>query len=219
MARYIRPVYQIADVFAAACAAYRINGEYLKTDDVTIHDDGHEYSHTVNRVANKTLTHQFLRGAFDITDEDREMAEKVMTYCRGLTFKLLTDKRLSDFEQTMLTIVQREKTDSNYDIAVVASLPASYERSIARAEQNVRLREASGCIDAAVGDKVELDIEVVRCNYSNEWTVFYVTAITEGGVVFYASRDSVELGSKLHIRGKVKRHKEDRTQLSHVKVI
>ena len=219
MARYIRPVYQIADVFAAACAAQRINGEYLKQDDVTFHDDGHEYSHTVNRVANKTLTHQFLRGAFDITDEDREMAEKVMTYCRGLTFKLLTDKRLSDFEQTMLTIVQREKTDSNYDIAVTASLPASYERSIARAEQNVRLREASGCIDAAVGDKVELDIEVVRCNYSNEWTVFYVTAITEGGVVFYASRDSVELGSKLHIRGKVKRHKEDRTQLSHVKVI
>jgi hypothetical protein len=219
MARYTRPVYNTADVFAAACAAQRINGEYLKTDDVTYHDDGHEYSHTVNRVANKTLTHQFLKGDFDISDEDREMAEKVMQYCRGLTFKLLTDKRLSDFEQTMLTIVEKPTTDSNYDIAVTASLPASYERSIARAAQNIRLRENAGCIEAPVGSKIELDIEVVRCNWSNEWGVFYVTAIADAGVVFFAQQNKIEVDSKIRIKGKVKRHKEDRTQLSHVKFL
>ncbi len=219
MARYVRPVYSVADVFAAACAAQRINGEYLKNDDVTYHDDGHEYSHTVNRVANKTLVHQFLKGELGMSLEDHEQAEKVMSYCRGLTFKLLTNKRLSDFEQSMLTIVEKSTTDSNYDIAVVASLPASYERSIVRSEQNVRLREAAGCVDAEVGSKVELDIEVVRCNYSNEWGVFYVTAITDGGVVFFARNTSIDLGSKIRIKGKVKRHKEDRTQLSHVKVI
>jgi hypothetical protein len=219
MARYVRPVYSVADVFAAACAAYRINGEYLKNDDVTYYDDGHEYSHKVNRLANKTLVHKFLKGELGMSLEDHEQGDKVMQYCRGLTFKLLTDKRLSDFEQTMLAIVEKSTTDSNYDIAVVASLPASYERSIARAEQNVRLREAAGCINAEVGSKVELDIEVVRCNYSNEWGVFYVTAITDGGVVFFARNSAVDLGSKLHIKGKVKRHKEDRTQLSHVKVI
>lgn len=219
MARYVRPVYSIADVFAAACAAQRINGEYLKTDDITYYDDGHEYTHKVNRVANKTLVHQFLKGELGMTLEDHEMGDKVMQYCRGLTFKLLTDKRLSDFEQTMLTIVEKSTTDSNYDIAVVASLPASYERSLVRAEQNIRLREASGCIDADVGSKVELDIDVVRCNYSNEWGVFYVTAITEGGVVFFARNSQIEVGSKVRIKGKVKRHKEDRTQLSHVKVL
>lgn len=222
MARYTRParpVYSIADVFAAACAAQRINGEYLKTDDITYYDDGHEYTHKVNRVANKTLVHQFLKGELGMSLEDHEMGDKVMQYCRGLTFKLLTDKRLSDFEQTMLTIVEKSTTDSNYDIAVVASLPASYERSLVRAEQNIRLREASGCIDADVGSKVELDIDVVRCNYSNEWGVFYVTAITEGGVVFFARNSQIEVGSKVRIKGKVKRHKEDRTQLSHVKVL
>lgn len=218
MARYTRPVYSIADVFAAACAAQRMNGEYLKNDDVTVYDEGHEYSHKVNKLANKKLVHQFLKGELGMSLEDHEQGDKVMQYCRGLTFKLLTDKRLSDFEQTMLTIVEKSTTDSNYDIAVVASLPASYERSIVRAEQNVRLREAAGCIDAEIGSKVELDIEVVRCNYSNEWGVFYVTAITDGGVVFFARNTSIDLGSKIHIKGKVKRHKEDRTQLSHVKV-
>ena len=219
MARYVRPVYSVADVFAAACAAQRINGEYLKSDDITYYDDGHEYSHKVNRVANKTLVHQFLKGEQGMSLEDHEMGDKVMQYCRSLTFKLLSDKRLSDFEATMLSIVEKSTTDSNYDIAVVASLPASYERSLVRAEQNVRLREAAGCIDADVGSKIELDIEVVRCNYSNEWGVFYVTAITEGGVVFFARNNQLEVGSKIRIKGKVKRHKQDRTQLSHVKVI
>lgn len=216
MARFNRPVYSVADVFAAACAAQRINGSYLKNDDITFHDDG---DHTVNNVANKTLVHQFLKGELGMTLEDHEMGDKVMQYCRSLTFKLLSDKRLSEFEQAMLTIVEKSTTDSNYDIAVVASLPASYERSLVRAEQNVRLREASGCIDADVGSKVELDIEVVRCNYSNEWNVFYVTAITEGGVVFFAQSNKIDVDSKVRIKGKVKRHKEDRTQLSHVKLI
>lgn len=219
MARYTRPTYNVADVFAAACAAQRINGEYLKTDDITYHDDGHEYSHKVNRVANKTLVHQFLKGEFGMSLEDHEMGDKVMQYCRGLTFKLLTDKRLSDFEQTMLTIVEKSTTDSNYDIAVVASLPASYERSLVRAEQNVRLREAAGRLEAPVGSKVEMDVEVVRCNYSNEWGVFYVTAIADAGVVYFARNSAVDVDSKIRIKGKVKRHKEDRTQLSHVKVI
>ena len=219
MARYTRPVYNVADVFAAACAAQRINGEYLKTDDITVYDDDHEYSHKVNRVANKKLVHQFLKGELGMTLEDHELGDKVMQYCRGLTFKLLTDKRLSDFEATMLSIVEKSTTDSNSDIAVVASLPASYERYLVRAEQNVRLREAAGCLEAPVGSKVELDVEVVRCNFSNEWGVFYVTAITDAGVVFFAQQRKIDVDSKIRIKGKVKRHKEDRTQLSHVKIV
>lgn len=215
MARYVRPVYNMTDVFAAACAVQRVNGSYLKSD-VIDYNDGDP---VVKNLANKTLVHKFLQGAFDIRDEDREQAEKVMTYCRGLTFKLLSDKRLSDFEVSMLQIVEKETTDSNYDIAVVASLPASYERSVIRAGQDVRLRENAGCIEAPVDSKVELDVEVVRCNYSNEWGIFYVTAIADAGVVFFAQKNEIAPNSKIRIKGKVKAHKEDRTQLSHVKVI
>ncbi len=212
MARYVRPSYNIADVFAAACAAHRVNGGYFKYEE---HDD----EGNIIKTPNKYVIREFLMGSGIVIDEDRDLAEKVMQYCRSLTFKLLSDKRLSDFESTMLTIVEKETTDSNLDIAVVSSLPASYERSIVRKEQDVRLREASGCINAAVDTKVELDIEVVRCNYSNEWGVYYVTAISEDGVVFFARNNSIDLGSKISIKGKVKRHKEDRTQLSHVKLI
>lgn len=119
----------------------------------------------------------------------------------------------------MLTIADKETTDSNYDIAVVASLPASYERAQARIQQDAMLREKGGTLTDAVGDKVELDIEVVRCNYSNNWDTHFVTATVDNAVVFFATRNKIELGSKIRIKGKVKAHKEDRTQLSHVKFI
>ena len=216
MARYTRPTYNVADVFAAACAAFRINGSYIKQDEVTFHENG---SHTVDKIANKTLVHQFLKGAFDLRDEDREMGEKVRQHCNGLSFKIITGKPLSEFEQAMLTIADKETTDSNYDIAVVASLPASYERAQARIQQDAMLREKSGTLTDNVGDKVELNIEVVRCNYSNNWDTHFVTATVDNAVVFFASRNKIELGSKLRIKGKVKAHKEDRTQLSHVKFL
>ena len=216
MARYTRPTYNITDVFAAACAAFRINGSYIKQDEVTYHDSG---SHTVDKIANKTLVHQFLKGAFDLRDEDREMGEKVRQHCNGLSFKIITGKTLSEFEQAMLTIADKETTDSNYDIAVVASLPASYERAQARIQQDAMLREKGGTLTDAVGDKVELDIDVVRCNYSNNWDTHFVTATVDNAVVFFATRNKLELGSTLRIKGKVKAHKEDRTQLSHVKFV
>lgn len=216
MARYTRPTYNVADVFAAACAAFRINGSYIKQDEVTFHENG---GHTVDKIANKTLVHQFLKGAFDISDSDREMGEKVRQHCNGLSFKIITGKTLSEFEQAMLSIADKETTDSNYDIAVVASLPASYERAQARIQQDIVLREKGGTLTNNVGDKVELDIEVVRCNYSNNWDTHFVTATVDNAVVFFASRTKLDLGSKLRIKGKVKAHKEDRTQLSHVKFV
>lgn len=219
MARYQAPKisYSTDEVFAAACAAQRINGEYLKDDKILYDTDGYVLS--VDKVANKKLTSQFLRGDFDINDEDRALGQEVRQYCNSLTFKILQGKTLSDFEQTMLKIADKETVDSFYDIAVVSSLPASYERSKVRLEQSNRLRDHQGCLNQAEGTAVDLEIEVVRCNYSKNWNTYYVTAIVENAVVFFAFRDQIEIGSKIRVKGKIKSHKEDRTQLSRVKVI
>lgn len=215
MARFERPSYNTADVFAAACAAQRINGEYLK--HTAVNDE-----HGTTRLANKVLIHNFLKGDFDIRDEDRELGEKVMQMCNGLTFKLLTDKRLSDFEQSMLTIAEKKTIDSNYDIAVVSSLPATYARSVVRKNVDIRLRETEGFV-GEVGDKVGLSIEIVRCNFSDQWGTHFVTAITpDNKQVFFAFRNSLSVGATITIEGKVKAHRnqrEDSTQLNYVKVV
>lgn len=216
MARYQRPSYNTDIVFAAACAAQRVNSGYFKQDEITFYEDG---GHNVDKIANKKLIHQFLNGNFDISDEDHAKGERVRQHCNGLSFKIITGKALSDFEQTMLLIADKETIDSNYDIAVISSLPATYERAQARIQQDVRLREKSGNLTDAVGSKVELDLDVVRCNYSNNWETYYVTGIANDAVVFFAYRSKIEVGASIRVKAKVKAHKEDRTQLSHVKVI
>lgn len=216
MARYTRPTYSTFTAFAAACAAHRINDGYFKQDQITFHDDGNT---TVDKLANKTLMRTILNGEHEILDEDRVHAESVIEHCNALSFKILSGKSLSEFEMAMMRISNLETTDSNYDLAVIASLPSTYARAQVRKEQDSRLREARGCIPFSVGEKIKLEIEVVRCNYSNTWETYYVTAITDSGVVFFSSKNAIDLCSKIEIKGKVKAHKEDRTQLSHVKVL
>jgi hypothetical protein len=212
MAREIRPSYNTADVFAAAAAAHRVNGGYLKYTETN--DE-----HLTSKVANKVLIHSFLKGDFDIREQDREVGEKVMQHCRSLTFKLLTDKSLSEFEQNMLTIVEKETTDSNYEISIVSSLPASYERTQIRNTMEVRLRETE-CLDGQVGDKVAVSAEVVKCYFSDTWGTNFVTAITDDNKqVFFAYRNKLEVGSNFTAEGKIKSQRDNSTQLNYVKMI
>lgn len=212
MAREIRPSYNTADVFAAAAAAHRVNGGYLKYTETN--DE-----HLTSKVANKILIRQFLDGDFDIREQDREVGEKVMQHCRSLTFKLLTDKRLSDFEQNMLSIVEKETVGSNFDIAIVSSLPAAYERTQIRNTMEVRLRETE-CLDGQVGDKVAISAEVVKCYFSDTWGTHFVTVITEDNKqVFFAYRNKLEVGSNFTAEGKIKSQRDNSTQLNYVKMI
>lgn len=212
MARYIRPSYNTADVFAAAAAAHRVNGGYLKYSE-TNDEAG------TSKIANKILIRQFLDGNFDIREQDREVGEKVMQHCRSLTFKLLTDKRLSDFEQNMLSIVEKETVGSNFDIAIVSSLPAAYERTQIRNTVEVRLRETE-CLDGLVGDKVAISAEVVKCYFSDTWGTHFVTAITDDNKqVFFAYRNKLEVGSNFTAEGKIKSQRDNSTQLNYVKMV
>lgn len=212
MARYIRPSYNTTDVFAAAAAAHRVNGGYLKYSE-TNDEAG------TSKIANKILIRQFLDGNFDIREQDREVGEKVMQLCRSLTFKLLTDKRLSDFEQNMLSIVEKETVGSNFDIAIVSSLPAAYERTQIRNTVEVRLRETE-CLDGLVGDKVAISAEVVKCYFSDTWGTHFVTAITDDNKqVFFAYRNKLEAGSNFTAEGKIKSQRDNSTQLNYVKMV
>ena len=214
MARFTRVTYNTADVFAAACAAHRANCGYLKIGATD--DEGN-----VIRLPNKILIRQFLDSSFDIRDEDRELSEKVMQFCQGLTFKMLTDRKLSEFEQSMLSIVEKETIDSNYDIAVISSLPASYIRANERKTVDARVNAATGFV-GQVGDKIKFTAEVLRCNFSEQWGTFFVTAITpDNKVIFFAHRNKLEVTSNINGEGKVKSHRnerEDSTQLNYVKV-
>jgi len=213
MARYQRPALNLnaVDVWGAAAAAQRINGSYIKVPPA---DENSEYITETNRA----IINNFLSDTSLISDADKEQGELIRNYYKGLTFKILQGVKLNDFDNTALAIANRDVIDSSYDIAVIASLPSCYVRAKSYDDANARVRDASGHI-STVGNKVTLDIEVMKCVYSHNYNVFFVTGLTnDNKAVFFSYRERIERGAKITVTGKVKAHRDDTTQLSHTKV-
>lgn len=214
MARHTRTEtksYATSDVFAAACAAHRVNGEYVKNH---IFDEEGK----IVKTANKYLIHNFIDGTFDITDADRELAESVIRYGKGLSFKILKGKILNDFEQSVVRVCETEVINKKYDISLISSIPMMYFRNLARQDVESRLYTTDRLTDN-VGDKVNFTAEVVRCFYSHTWGIYFVTAITtDNKQIFFSQQGKIEINTIVKGRGKVKCHYDNSTQLNYVRL-
>jgi len=200
------------DVWSAACAAQRLNGSYVKVVPV----ENNEFITETNR----QIIDNFLANTDLITDIDREQAKLVRTYYQGLTFKILQGKKLNDFDNTAMVIANRDTIESTYDVAVIASLPSCYERSVQRDNQNRKLEFAGGGFIGRVGDKVKVNVEVVRSSFSQQYNTYFVSGVTtDDQAVFFSYRNGIEAGKLIIAEGTVKRHGDNITQLNRVKVI
>jgi hypothetical protein len=159
-------------VFAAASYADRMNkGEYVKYKGGD--PETNQIIYTNRELMDRALADQNL-----LNQVDRDAGEQVRRYYHSLTFKILKGIRLSEFDNTAMLIANKEQTAGNYDIAVAASLPSCHRRAMARDQANAKVAFATGGFIGTVGDKVSLTCEVVKANYSQQWGVFFITAIT-----------------------------------------
>jgi hypothetical protein len=217
MPKYQKPVlnFNADDVWTAACFAQRTNGCYIKNADA---EEWKGQAVDTNRqLVDKVISGEY---AEQITDEDRKQGKKVRQYFQGFTFKILKGIKLSEFDNTAMLIANRDIITSSYDVAVIASLPSCYERSIKRDIVDQRITFATGGYVGCPGDKVTHQIEVLKCFYSEKWDTHYVTGITEAEqVFFFAYKNPIDLGSTIKIQGTVKAHRDNSTQLNRIKVI
>jgi len=216
MAQNQQPVFTFNadDVWAAACAAQRINGSYVKLAMISESDP------SLTKLSNRMLAMQLLTDPFNITDEDREQSKKVRAFYQALTFKILQGKHLNEFDNNAMVLSNRDVISSNYDLAVICSLPSCYERGVARQSADQRISFAQGGFIGAVGNKVSATVEVVKSVYSQKWMTNYVTGITsDDQVVFFAYKSELPVGKMVDIYGTVKGQRDNTTQLNRVKVI
>jgi len=216
MAQNQQPVFTFNadDVWAAACQAQRINGSYVKLAVISESDP------SLTKLSNRMLAMQLLADPVSITDEDREQSKKVRAFYQALTFKILQGKKLNDFDNNAMVLSNRDVISSNYDLAVICSLPSCYERGTKRQTVEQRINFATGGYISAVGNKVSATIEVLRSIYSQKWATTYITGITsDDQVVFFAYKEALEVGKMFDIYGTVKGHRDNSTQLNRVKVI
>lgn len=202
-------------VFGAACAAQRINGEYVKGvqwPDVRTPE---------TKTSNRQLMMQLLSADSAPLDEaDLEQGREVRRYFQALSFKVLSGKILSEFDSNAMSLSNRDDLSTNYELAVVCSFPASFLRGKARDTVDNRVKFATGGYIGQLGDKVKLTVEVLRSFYSQQWGVYYVTAITvDDQALFFSSKEKPQDNVTVNIIGTVKSHRDNQTQLNRVKVV
>jgi hypothetical protein len=208
--------YNADEVWGAAVAAQRINGKYVKLSMISESDPA------VNQQSNRQIVQNLLADPRLITTEDFEQGKKVRTFFQAYTFKILQGKSLSEFNNTAMLISNRDVITSDYDVAVITSLPASYERGINLQTIDQRINFARGGYIGTVGNKIQVDnIEVLKCVYSGKWGTHFATCITsEDQVLFFAIKNRLEVGKTISIQGTVKgQNNPNTTQLNRVKVI
>lgn len=200
-------------VWAAAAYAQRINGSYVKEPEYK--DDA------LVRKPNKVLVSEALADVAVITPDDAEVGKQAREWHKKtLTFKALKTK-LNDFEQLVSKVAEMETFDNTqrYELAITASQIQSFISSKSFSELMSRVDSTAPAL-GQVGDKVRTLIEVTKVVYSQNYNVFFVTAITEHNQsVFFSYRASVPLGSKFSAQGSIKALRPDTTQLTRVKLV
>lgn len=216
--------FQADDVWAAACAAQRVNDSYIKVkiDEFSGIKSTTDETDVKTVKTNRELMMEFLSDTSKITEDDRKQGEVVRTYFKGFTFKILQGIKLNEFFNTAMIIANRDNIYSMYDIAVIASLPQSHERSVKRDQQNRKLENASGFV-GQIGEKLTLKMQVVKTVYSNNFNVFFISGVTEeNNAVFFSYRNNIDIGTIIQVQGTVKSHRKERnefTQLNRAKVL
>jgi hypothetical protein len=200
-------------VWGAAVAADRINGGYIKEPVYSRNLD------VIKEEPNKVIVKRWLRensfGA--ITEADIEQGRTIRHYFNGLLLKELSGK-INDFERQALKIAQKDEFTGRdmLDFAIISCLPAAMLRDQARKELDSDIRSSTQ-LTAAVGDKIQGEIHVVKSYYSKEYNKFRITAtLGDSYVDFWFGKD---LKGRVGIKGKVKSQRGDNTtQLNFVKV-
>lgn len=224
--RKARPVvaYLADTVWGAAAAAQRVNGGYFKQD---VYDQS-EPPKVVNR-ANRYIVHDYLNNPGLLTQADIEAGAEVRRYYQALTFKLLSDRYMSDFDKSALKIAEKEEVNSEFDIALIAALPACMIRAKERDSNENKVRFASGGFVGKIKEKVELEVTVTKSFFSLNYRTYFVTAITSNDqVVSFSYRQQLEVGKTYKVRGTVTAHRpqgatawdlSDNTKINRVKVL
>ena len=214
-------LFPVATVWAAACAAQRINGRYIKQDEFDYPEGGRA---VLTATASRTIMKELLANPDRLTAQDFEQGAECKTFLQNdITFRALKNK-LTEFDSaTSKVLAVEENFDSaqhKYELAVIASLPASRTRALERQATDSRVRQATGAYVGAVGDKVALDVEVIKTNYSQQWNTWHATAITsDNRAVFFAFKEQLTIGNSILIKGTVKAHRSGTTQLNRVKIV
>lgn len=204
-------------VWGLAVAADRINEGYFKEQQWGQSDSGES---KLLKEANKAMVKQWLRtnNFTAATQTDIEKGREIRNYFNGFLLKQISGK-INEFEQQALRIAQMDEfTPKNMlEFAIVSCLPSVMLRDQSKNELAREVRNSTQ-LQGNPGDKIQGEIEVVKCYYSQEYNKYRITAKLVDSFVDFWYNSNLNAGDRVSIKAKIKSVRGDNTtQLNFVK--
>ena len=218
--------YPTQQVLELACAAQRINGEYLKVPEAVYADDG-VYMYT--KQANKTLMLYTLDDKMVIPDtkalkvepEDVARAEEIRKYYKRLVFAAIDGE--NEFLTKVNSILGSDTVKEN-EFGWVACLPSVQARDAVHNEVKKAARKVDEGFLGSPGDRLaDLDCEIIEVVKSKNFEGYNVCAIINNKMASWMSQIELKRGPCVVVKAKIKdnskhwKHGNDETRLNYVK--
>lgn len=204
--------FQTLEVLELACAAQRVNKDYIKESQVLFAVDG-KAMNTVH--PNKSLI-MFTMGLVSgvppehapallkVNSDDKELAVEILKYYKRLLFAAVSGE--NEF-QTNLNSVLSAKEISINKIGFLACLPSVYKRDYARTMIEKKVKTVDAEYLAPIGTNLlDLDCEVLASIRSKNFEAFNIDAIIDNKMVSWLSKYDLKLGPAVIVKAKVKDH-------------
>lgn len=188
------------EVVAVSCAVDRING-FVKKSDVG-------FGTNVDKKPNVNFLYEHFcnNEKVDVTDSDRELAEEVVDYLKGLSFKAL-ERKLTEFETNVLTFIGSEKVNKN-QLGIAASLPNVYRNKLDADTWTSREAELGRTSDyvGKVGSRCEFDAKIENLRYIAKTMSYLVSCSVDDKNIlkFFSVSEVGKVGDIIKVTGFVK---------------
>ena len=217
-------------VLELACAAQRVNGEYLKEAEGVYSSDGvYMYTKQINKMqmlctvipTNWTADPKDAPMPLKVTEEDVALAQEIKTYYKRLLFAAIEGE--NDFQTNINSFLSSDNIETK-NFGYIACLPSVYTRDRV---QN-KLKKVSRSVDEGylgeVGSNLkDLDAEILSSVKSKNFEGYNIDAIISNKMVSWINKTSLNLGACVVVKAKVKdhskhwKHQNDVTRLNYVK--
>ena len=188
------------EVVAVSCAVDRING-FVKKSDVG-------FGENVDKKPNVHFLYEHFcnNEKVEITDSDREMAEEVIDYLKGLSFKAL-ERKLTEFETNVLNFIGSEKVNKN-QLGIAASLPNVYRNKLDADTWSTREAELGRTSEyvGKVGSRCEFEVKIENLRYIAKTLSYLVSCSVDDKNIlkFFSVSEVGKVGDIVKVTGFVK---------------
>jgi hypothetical protein len=196
-------------VLAAAIIAQDINGEYLS--DKSFSPEG--------KVANKLLMKELIKNQDPRIDWRLTHSQNIIAYCQTKMIELMAGS-LTPYWQSILRVTNKAEIaeKDHLDFGIIASLPAAYERSVAR-DVALAAKEAAQANSnhfGKVGDRYSNNATVISQIHSVMYNRTWFTAVDQDqNLINFPHSSKLEIGKTYYFKGKIRKHGNDNTTMLH----